>query len=113
MDGGGPGFWSAGIGQIDDEGCAYILETNLRCGKGRWRRSSYCRHHHALCHLPEGSERKRRRLRIDEALAAAVGGKRGREDRVPPEPFLRRLESIVRRFSRPDCSRIVPRKEER
>ena len=70
--------------------------------------SPYCREHHALCHVAEGSIRGRRRLREAEALANAVGGRQGRPARTPPEPVLRRLENVARGFARPRCSCIVP-----
>jgi hypothetical protein len=92
---------------IEDEGCAYPLDAGGRCGAFRQGRSSYCAHHHALCHLPETSRRGRRKLRETEALATAVGGRQGRPRRLPPDPLLRRLENTARGFSRPKCSRIV------
>lgn len=89
------------------EGCAFILDDGETCGAEKRAGSPYCQAHHALCRLPGGSVRERRRLGEAEALAAAVGGRQGRPERVPPDPFLRRLENIVRSFSRSYCSRIV------
>jgi hypothetical protein len=97
----------AGLRPDDREGCAYLGDDRTACGAERRPGSPYCAHHHALCHLAGGGSRERRRLRADEALACAVGGRRGRELRAPPEPFLRRLENVARGFSRPQCSRIV------
>jgi hypothetical protein len=89
------------------EGCAFILDNGGTCGAEPRPGSSYCRTHHALCRLPGGSARERRRLGEAEALATAVGGRQGGRDRLPPDPFLRRLENIARGFSRPHRSRIV------
>jgi hypothetical protein len=90
-----------------DSGCAFILDGGASCGATLRAGSSYCAHHHALCHLRGGGAGERRRLGEAEALAAAVGGRRGRRTRVPPDPFLRRLENVARGFLRPTCSRIV------
>src|SRR5258708_7818675 len=92
---------------ISADGCAFILDCGESCGAEPRAGSPYCRTHHALCRLPGGSARERRRLGEAEALAAAVGGRLGRPERLPPDPFLRRLENIARGFSRPICSRIV------
>jgi len=61
--------------------------------------------------MPEGSSGERRRLKETEALASAVGGRRGRSARVPPDRFLRRLENVTRGLARSQCSRIVRRDE--
>ncbi|HZK91149.1 MAG TPA: hypothetical protein VFC56_13470 [Stellaceae bacterium] len=95
---------------VDDEaeGCAYIVDGRTICGTVRRPGSSYCAQHHALCHVADGSFWDRRRLKEEEALAAAVGGRRGRPARLPPERFLNRLENIARGVSRPKRSCIVP-----
>jgi hypothetical protein len=92
-----------------DFGCAYIAGEphEPRCGASRQAGSPYCARHHALCHLPKDDPRARRKSRETEALAAAVGGRRGRPGRAPPDRFLRRLESLLRHFSRPNRSCIV------
>jgi hypothetical protein len=95
-----------------EDRCAFILESGESCGAGLRTGSSYCDHHHALCHLPSGGVRERRRVREAEALAAAVGGRLGRPTRLPPDPLLRRLENVARGFSSAKCSRFVPRGEE-
>ena len=112
MEGGGINVLTGRFRDVEDEGCAYPLDAGGRCGAERQAGSSYCAHHHALCHLPEGSRRGRRKLRETEALATAVGGRQGRPARLPPAPLLRRLENTARRFSRPNCSRIVRGKAE-
>lgn len=90
------------------EGCAYILDAGGACGAARRPGSSYCPAHHALCHVPQGSAGESRKLRESEALASAVGGKRRRRPaRLPPDPFLNRMEHVARVFLRPNCSRIV------
>jgi hypothetical protein len=118
MDGGGFRWLDAPNAAAD--GCAYIVDDDnairrLRprtfCGASRRPDSSYCPSHHALCHIAGGSPGERRRSRETELLAAAVGGKRGRPERIPPERFLQWLEQITRAFARPDCSRIVPRRQ--
>jgi hypothetical protein len=94
-------------GNDDDGGCAFILDRGGACGGARRPGSSYCPHHHALCHISGGSSREQRQLKEAEALASAVGGRRGRASRTPPDSFLRRLEKIARGFVRPNRSRIV------
>ena len=97
-----------GIGDEDDDGCAFILDDGGgRCGALRREGSPYCAHHHALCHLAKESRRGKRRLKETEALARAVGGKAGRLWRLPPDPVLRRLENVARGFARPERSRFV------
>ncbi|HYM71601.1 MAG TPA: hypothetical protein VET89_01375 [Stellaceae bacterium] len=115
MDGGTTLGSNGPIAQWDDEGCAFILDNDdgspmprkFFCGAERRAGSPYCAHHHALCHVAEGSVDARRQLRTTEALATAVGGRRGRSSRNPPERFLRRLENLARGVSRPKCSCIV------
>lgn len=106
MDGGVSQVF-AGKRDTINEGCAFILDSGATCGAEPRAGSPYCRTHHALCRLPGGSARERRRLGEAEALASAVGGRQGRQERLPPDPFLRRLENIARGFSRSKCSRIV------
>jgi hypothetical protein len=96
-----------GFDEAADEGCAFILDEGGPCGMVRRAGSPYCEPHHALCHLPGGSDGERRRLREDEVLARVVGGRRGREARTPSDRFLQRLDSITRDLARPSCSRIV------
>jgi hypothetical protein len=107
VDGGGFRARGGRSREAEDEGCAFILDSGGSCGEKRRHGSVYCAHHHALCHVPEGSSDERRRLKETEALASAVGGRRGRSARVPPDRFLRRLENVARGFVRPKCSRIV------
>lgn len=97
----------SGNDKSGDGGCAFILDREGACGEPQRPGSSYCARHHALCHISEGSSGERQRLKEAEALASAVGGRRGRAARTPPDRFLRRLEKIARGFARPDCSRIV------
>lgn len=99
-----------------DEGCAFPLETgpaHKTCGAPCRAGSVYCAEHHALCHVQSGSAAERRRLRETEALAAAVGGRRGPIAMRPSERSLRRLERAARgHLLRPNRSRIVPRTDE-
>ena len=92
-----------------EDGCAFLRDDGTACGAKRRSGSPYCPEHHALCHVAGGSFGESRRLREAEALASAVGGRRGRPARVPPERFLRRLEQVARAFARPKCSCIVPK----
>jgi hypothetical protein len=109
VDGGRFRELGIGIGRGDDAGCAYIMEENRSCGTAPRAGSPYCEDHHRRCHLADGSPGEQRRLKETEALAVAVGGKRGRPGRQPPDRFLRRLESVARAaFSRPKRSCIVP-----
>ena len=94
------------------EGCAFILAAAaggpaVACGAPCQSGSSYCAPHHALCHISGGSVAEARRLREIEALARAIGGRRGEAGRRPPERFLRRLERRVQVFACPKCSRFV------
>jgi hypothetical protein len=107
VDGGGSLVFGNRVAGEGEGGCAYILDGGGRCGGRRRDKSPYCDHHHGLCHVAEGSAKERRRLREAEALASAVGGRRGRPARVPPERFLRRLENVSRGFTRSVCSCIV------
>ena len=118
MDGGSAQNFDRPVAEERGDGCAFILDDDAGgprlkqrsvCGVERRPGSPYCAHHHAICHLAGGTTGENRRLRETELLAAAVGGRRGRPARVPPDRFLRRLERTVRDFSRPDRSRIVPR----
>ena len=83
----------------DEAGCAYILAdcgVGRTCGAPRRHSSSYCPTHHALCHVAYGSPAEADHLRRVEALASAVGGRRGREGAGPSRRFLRRLERAAR-----------------
>jgi len=83
----------------DDGGCAYVLEEPdgwHRCGAIRKLSSSYCPHHHALCHIAYGTKAETDHLREVEALASAVGGRRARQRAEPTRQFLKRLEQVVR-----------------
>jgi hypothetical protein len=90
----------------EDPGCAFLLEggpkgaedRRVPCGHPRRPGSSFCPQHHALCHVPAGSDAERRGIDEAEALARAVGGRLGRDWRAPPEPLLRRLDRISRVF---------------
>lgn len=88
----------AGI-DVDCSGCAYVLDDpkgRRNCGDRRRPSSSYCPHHHSLCHIVSGSKAENRRLREVEALASAVGGRRARQGIGPSRRFLERLEEAVR-----------------
>lgn len=85
-----------------EEGCAFIIDgttgggTNGACGARRRPDSAYCPAHHAMCHIAGGSPGERRALREIEALAAAVGGRRGQSARQPSAKTLQRLERAAR-----------------
>src|ERR1700719_715962 len=82
-----------------DVGCAYIVdESGARhaCGATRRPSSSYCPHHHSLCHILCGSTAETERLREVEALASAVGGRRARQRAEPTRQFLKRMEQTLR-----------------
>lgn len=83
-----------------DNGCAYIIDESASdrqiCGATRRLSSSYCVHHHSLCHIMGGSKAEIERLREVEALASAVGGRRARQRAQPTRQFLNRLEQVVR-----------------
>src|SRR5271165_2680239 len=86
-----------------ERSCAYLLGENEKrriCGMPRRRGSSYCAHHHALCHVPSGTSQEVRRLREVEALANAVGGGRGSDGGAPSRHFLKRLEHVLRDSAR-------------
>ncbi len=98
----GPLGAAAAVSSRDDDGCAYIEEEGgawRACGAPRRAQSSYCAEHHARCHVPSGSTAEMHRLREVEALAKAVGGRRGRNRATPPRRFLERLEEAVRDLS--------------
>ena len=89
-------------GRPDDQGCAYVLDgpDGLQtCGAPRRPNSSYCAEHHARCHIACGSGAETSRLREVEALASAVGGRRGRDGSGPSRQFLKRLEQATQAFS--------------
>lgn len=89
----------------DDPGCAFVIDEpsgRQACGAPRRQGSSYCPHHHALCYVVSGSDAEHKRLREVEALASAVGGRRGRRQSTPSRQFLQRLEQTVRGLS---CSK--------
>lgn len=92
----------------DHDGCRYIGEEGAVCGAGRQAESPYCPVHHALCHIRNGGAEARRMKREAEALAKMVGGRQGDRARRPPDDFLKKLERVTRRFSRPQCSCYVP-----
>src|SRR5580693_2034079 len=82
-----------------DGGCAYIVDesgSRRSCGATRRPSSSYCPHHHSVCHIACGSEAETDRLREVEALASAVGGRRARQRAEPTRQFLKRLEQALR-----------------
>ena len=87
-------------GSENDDGCAYIVDESgggrRPCGATRQLSSSYCSHHHSLCHIVCGSKAETDRLREVEALASAVGGRRARRREAPTRQFLKRLEQAVR-----------------
>jgi hypothetical protein len=111
------GISSVPVGWEDDQdeaGCAYLLDEchgRRICGAprkavspSRKAVSPYCPEHHALCHVAYGSEAEADRLREVEAIAKAVGGRRGPETVGPSRRFLKRMEQAVRGFSRPHRS---------
>jgi hypothetical protein len=112
VDGGGFRAFGAPGAEAENEGCAFILDGGGRCGELRRQGSVYCTHHHAVCHVSGGSSGERRRLKETEALASAVGGRRGKSARVPSDRFLRRLENVARGLARPKCSRIVRKNDQ-
>jgi len=87
-------------GELDD--CCYIVDDGdapRRCGAVQRPGSSYCPPHHALCHVAGGTRAEARRLREVEALASAVGGRRGNGGAGPSRHFLKKLEQAVRALS--------------
>src|SRR5580692_6546459 len=107
MDGGAWHGLDRKIGGADDDGCAFMIDDRQVCGAERRRGSTYCTHHHVLCHIAGGTARERYRLREAEALASAVGGRQGRAFRTPPDRVLRRLENLTRVFLRSNRSCFV------
>lgn len=104
------GISSVPVGWEDDQdesGCAYLLDKRdgrRICGAPRKAASPYCPEHHALCHVAYGSEAEADRLREVEAIAKAVGGRRGPETVGPSRRFLKRMEQAAHGFSRPHRS---------
>lgn len=97
------------------DGCAFVFDRIMQMAAGRTRcaaplraGSAYCEAHHALCYLPMESLAERRKLKEIEALAEAVGGKRGRPARRPPPRFLQRMNRVSRAALRPNSSCNVP-----
>jgi hypothetical protein len=83
-------------------GCAYLLEAGRRtqsCGLPRRPKSSYCREHHALCHIACGTSAEADCLREVELLARVAGGRQGWRAAGPSQLFLDRLEGVLRDFS--------------
>jgi hypothetical protein len=83
-------------------GCAFMLDDSQgrrSCGEALRRGSSYCQQHHTLCHVACGTAAEAQRLREVEALARAVGGRRGPGSAGPSRRFINRLEQVVRVFS--------------
>jgi hypothetical protein len=102
-----------------DDGCAFVLDADIRATAGRSYcaapcrpGSVYCQAHHALCHLPSDSLAEQRKLEEIEALAEAVGGRSGRPARRPPPRFLQRMDRISRAALRPNCSRNVLKRDD-
>lgn len=96
--------WQAGstVHAGDGESCCYLLgdeEGRRHCATERRPGSSYCPEHHALCHIAGGTSAEVRRLREVEALATAVGGRRGNDGAGPSRRFLKKLEQAVQPFS--------------
>jgi len=57
-------------------GCAYVIEDangQHDCGALRQLRSSYCAHHHEICHVAIGSRREAGLLHRFEYLADYAG----------------------------------------
>jgi hypothetical protein len=83
---------------LDRDGCQFILGSPGErdyCGADRQMESSYCPHHHAICHVRPQSAQERAALREIAALAAKVGGKLGR--RMLSEAQLRDLAAVAAR----------------
>jgi hypothetical protein len=51
-----------------DSGCRYILDAGATCGTAQRSRSSYCQHHHNLCHLSADSAAEATEFRNIAAL---------------------------------------------
>jgi hypothetical protein len=82
-----------------DPGCSYVVDDpkgRRICGNPRRQSSSYCAIHHSLCYIAAGSTAEFKLLREVEALASAVGGRRGQQNEGPTRRFLARLERAVR-----------------
>lgn len=97
-----PSRSSAPEGRFARPGCAYILNDvdGCRfCGGVLRRGSSYCPHHHAVCHVACGTTEEARRLREVDELARVVGGRRAAEGVGPSRRFLKRLERALQSFS--------------
>lgn len=110
---------ASGESDAEGSGCAFVLDDDRGeaggggfCDAPRRQGSVYCEEHHSRCHLTGGSGAERQRLREIEALATAVGGRRGRQARRPPPYLLRRLDRIARTLSRHDRSLNVLRTED-
>jgi len=96
------GFPPEREGIEDEPGCSFVLDEPggpRACGARRRQASSYCPQHHAVCYVVSGSDAEVKRLQEVEALASAVGGRRGRRQSAPSREFLRRLEQATRDFS--------------
>jgi hypothetical protein len=99
------------------EGCVFVLDDDNPgraasgvCGAPRQPGSAYCPQHHARCHLADGTVAARLWQCESDALAAAVGGKRGEVARQPSPHSLRRLERAARAASRLNRSRFIPQR---
>ncbi|MGH7087798.1 MAG: hypothetical protein ACREFQ_02760 [Stellaceae bacterium] len=91
----------SGSADAREEGCAYPLDGDggtRSCGALLRPRSSYCSHHHALCHVPRGTRAEARRRHEAEVLARLAGGRRGWSGLGPSRQFLARLEHALRDF---------------
>jgi hypothetical protein len=98
-----------------DDGCVFVVGDDrndnsaaLFCNEPCLPGSAYCRQHHTLCCLPNGSPEARRKLREIAALAKAIGGRQGSDVREPPVALLDRLDRLGSRVARPHRSRSVP-----
>jgi hypothetical protein len=83
---------------LDRDGCRFIIGSpgvRYFCGADTQANSSYCPHHHAICHIRPQSAQERAALREIAALAAKVGGKLGR--RMLSEAQLRGLAAAAAR----------------
>jgi hypothetical protein len=95
---------SRGFGRDIEDGCSFLIGDGASawaCGVPRQSGSSFCSEHHALCHISPGSGRERQQIHEIEALANAVGGRRGHEAQQPPPRVFNRLLRVERRFLRP------------
>jgi hypothetical protein len=82
----------------DAEGCRYILDSpgGGACGAPVTANSSYCEHHHAICHFALGSKGELASVREIDAFADFIGD-RWSVGRKPSEKFLARLTVITAR----------------